>query len=674
MTSRDSSPSLSSSEVVGRCASREESALAGGGESDAGAGGVGRLSLRTVLTGLILPALFAGTVTTYTHRVALDVGGNLHDSLAVVWKLQDPSLFPRDPFVAAQMRQPTLYWDALAWVIPRGSDAPSLFRWGPVAVLFLYGVGMGLLAMGFTRNPWAWATSMIVGMGLGDALVGSNYLMSNQLSPTTVVVPALLAALGLGVSGRIVVALALCGALANVHLLNAAYVGAILCGGAIATAGARKDWTRLGLGLAAAAVLGAPTLRILLRSAPSPTDPEVWSEFLHLSHPIHYGPLHQEWFVVAKTAAVILLLGSVIGRLWRVDARRGRFLLGAVAVAVGGFLVLGSVAADWLGWPAAVGAQPIRAVAWLMPLAVAALATALFDRLDGEPVDSGRSPETPGSAASPPPDPDGAVAVRYAWMAAAALLVILNEMRTYSSLFGKVFAIILVAAGVLSLWPRRVGGIGARVAAALAGGLAAFVPVYIALFILGVSLVDRIPGLTVLAQGPVIAILAVASAWVMHTRLAVRRARGAPDSRRMAGGERMAAFLFLGIVSLVGVAAVTLNRLRGDQAYWMVSNPDTGWDDVCRWVRANTAPDALIQGPPAQSGLRTAGRRNVFVEMNDDSAVFLDPSFLDTLTERLAAVRAFPAAGAAEALEAAEEDRGKKIISNILYLFLLSYL
>jgi hypothetical protein len=133
-------------------------------------------------------------------------------------------------------------------------------------------------------------------------------------------------------------------------------------------------------------------------------------------------------------------------------------------------------------------------------------------------------------------------------------------------------------------------------------------------------------GLTLLADGRYFGVLILGTAAVAY--LMLDRLRPDPPRRRIASAAVLGGF---GLLALYGLG---ISRVLSEQPLWIIPPTDPEWIATCRWVRANTPPDALIQGPPASQGLRTFARRNSFFELNDDATLYLDPSILPLLESR----------------------------------------
>jgi len=582
---------------------------------------------------MLVPACLAAGVSVFAHRISGGVGGNLHDGLHIVWRLQDPELFSNDPVEEYFRRQPTLWWQLLAWLIPVGSDGAALFSWGPVVILFCFSLGMGFLARGFSREPAVWAAAILVSAGLGDPLIGSNYLMSNQLSFTVVVVPGLLVALGLGASGRSIAALAAVGLLANLHVLNSLYVGVSVVAGLAMSAREGRDWRRLAIGCGVAAVLAFPTLWLAIRySSPMKEGPE-WAQFAHASHSIHYYPFRQYWALSVKALSVIVLLGGVCVRLLRSAPRTARYLLGVVAANVGVFLIFGTIASDVWNWGPAIRLQPLRAAAWLMPLAVVAVAKMGLEVGEAGSGDweGGRDAK---DAARPLVRRQGQGALRRAWIASLVCLSLLNLLRPYQSLFGQVFSLCLACCAALSLWPSRVEGAPARLVAAFCGGIAVFIPVYIVLVLACIPYSEEWHQLDAFARPLVVFVLLMLSSMAVYLRDRMREERATGGVRLRWPGEAAALLLYLGIVLSSGVSALALDRVRDDAPMWKTVPEDRDWQEAGHWLRDHTPKDAVVQGPPNRAGLRTYSQRSVVYEVDDDAAIYCDPSVVPLLVER----------------------------------------
>ncbi len=667
------------------------------------------ISWRIYAVAVILPAVATATLTTFFHRISLEVGGNLHDSLHVVWWLQDPQLFGRDEFARVSRAQPLFFWRALAWMIPAGSEARGFFAWAPLANHFLYALGLGCLAAAFTRRPEAWAAAMLLGAGLGEPLLGANFPTSNQFSPTTTVIGPLLMALALGASGRGRAGMALAGAMANIHPYNAIYAGGLMAGGLAARAwaaareqnqaegragaeggagegrGGRAEWIRLAQGIGLAAVCAAPGIApVLLRRAASPPPPAGWADYVQLGHEIHYFPFSQPWVQIAKTAAVAMLLGAIAWK-WRGPsggapdlpdksdkpegsdksdesgainltasrATSSRFLAGVLAAWGIGFLATGSLLADVMRLPAAVMLQPLRSTLWLLPILIAALVAVLFEEAAGEDSSSNAIRSSA----------DGAKYLekrifRRALIGSAGLILCFNFTRPFQSVFGKEFALIWLPLAAAAWWPARGrwGKTPARLAAALCGALALFPLVFGFLIIYLMPFQENLPWSDAFLHWKFMLALGLALtggfAWVdcrAEWQCASRPSENQEENlgrdvqatgKRRTGftwpcfGASLRIWIFLAAFAVIFISGQATSRQFFSKPMWSFPLPDPDWRRMCEWIRHNTAKDAVIQAPPALTGIRTFARRNSFFETNDDSALYIDPAILPVLRER----------------------------------------
>lgn len=573
--------------------------------------------------GCVAAAATGVLITTFLHRISLAVGGTLHDSLPLVWALQDSDLFTRDVFARAFLKQPTWYWHLLAWIIPTGSEARGLFTWGPVGIITLYILGLGVLAAGISRTPAVWMATMVLGAGMGEALLGANFLTSNQLSPTVLVVGPLLAALGLGAAGRYGAAMVGVGLCANIHLLNACYVGGLLVGVMVFRCRTRREWFLAARAVGLAALAAAPVLFQALRMERAGPPPVRWAEIIRDAHAIHYYAFWQQPSLRLKTLAVALVMLGVLAAYWKRDVCGSRFLAGCLLTWGVVFLGLGTLLTDVLAVPFFIRLQPLRATSWLVPLALAFLAKALFD---AAPDAAQREASALKQSGRPDSEWDPPRRLAFAFLACAQYLFYYNLMRPHHSLTGEFFLPAFVLAAVIPLVPNRIPPVLDRLLTALSLGLLA-APGLLVFFLLILTLYpEKLLGLIIFAQWRYFGVLILGAAAVAY--LMLDRLRPNPPRRRLAFAAVLGGF---GLLALYGLG---ISRVLSEQPLWIIPPTDPEWIATCRWVRANTPPDALIQGPPASQGLRTFARRNSFFELNDDATLYLDPSILPLLESR----------------------------------------
>ena len=246
--------------------------------------------------------LLALAAVLFVLRFGYDYGAGDQDDLFPLLLHQiDASAFAADWYVADQGGQFTVRTPFL-WVM-RGLML-VLPLWGATLVLYVLawlGVGWGLvrLADALGAPPVAaWASTLVVLVGVLTWTLGGNALVGDLLAPEMVAWALALPAVRLASERRLMASGALLGLAAYVHLLVGALVSgalglAILLG---ALGGSGRDRWRLALrlGLTALAVALPMAVAIVLYRVASPPPPEgavsTFFLFAELRLPHHYLP------------------------------------------------------------------------------------------------------------------------------------------------------------------------------------------------------------------------------------------------------------------------------------------------------------------------------------------------------------------------------------------------
>jgi hypothetical protein len=536
---------------------------------------------------LIAATLLGTLLCIAMHRLAALPMGNLHDGLPAAWQALGIASYGDDHLVRAATGQPTLWWLAIASAYRDVATSAWVLRAVPAAAHAMFMAGMGYLALslgGGTRGIWL---AVLMAAGLGEPLAGANALLSAQPSPGPFAAGPLLSALGLAFRGRPVRAFLLCGAMAFVHLLNAAFVAAFV---AAITLAAHRAWLRaraLRLGASLVPLAGALAWGALWGERTA--LPVGWADAVRAGHSIHYFLLSQPMELHLRLALVLLALGGA-ARAWRGELpRQAAALAACAAVWAAAALAGGVVGADLLGLRSAIMLQPLRMTAWLMPLACAALAAALA-----------RGTFRGGHA--------------LAALAVAAALGYLNLLRPFGTPSGPVIAgagIVLAAA----LWLPRVPAPRVVAGAALAFPLVALasVPVLFSETFAGIYARLTLPGVW------------LASACV-GTAVAVPALRSRLEEARGAA-------CLLAASTLLFTGAVLVSRAASGEGILRAAD-DPELIEASAFMQRSLPPRAVVQGDPYRDGLRTWSRRAVFFESADDGGLYFRPSLLPELHRR----------------------------------------
>ena len=269
-----------------------------------------------------LSGLLALAAVLFVLRFGYEYGaGDQDDLFPVLLHQLDASAFAHDWYVADQGSQFTVrtpfFWmmAAALWVLP---------LWAATLALYLVawlGVAWGLvrLAEALGAPPAAaWASTLVVLVGVSTWTLGGNALVSDLLAPEMVAWALALPAARLATEGRLATAGALLGLAAYVHLLVGALVTGALGLAVVLGAldGSARDRWRLALRLGMTAlVVALPMIVAIVRyriASPPPTAgaPSTFFLFAELRLPHHYLP---STFALGRWArfAALALTGGV---------------------------------------------------------------------------------------------------------------------------------------------------------------------------------------------------------------------------------------------------------------------------------------------------------------------------------------------------------------------------
>jgi hypothetical protein len=557
----------------------------------------------TVSLAILVAAIFATAMTIVLQQIPTEFTGSQHDSLPVALAVGDPGLFADDPFVGAVQHQPTWFWHLVGRPVPLQEPVGLQMMTVGVAFLnFLFFVAIGVLTRCLGGNGGACALAIVLLGGMGDPLVGANYIIGNHVTASSVVAGPLVLAVALAVRGRWVWALALVGACANLHVLQAAYVGGLLISGYTAQVwfGQRRDWMSLAKGMAALVLAAAPVLW-LIATAPASEVPPDWANVVRRGHVIHYYLFSQLNWQILRTLALVLLLVGLVLALWKRNATCARLLLGMLTGWLVLFVIVGGLMADVVGVPLAIKLQPLRATAWMVILATPFAAAVLGELLRDAP----RAGAT------------------QALLGALLAMGVLTMLRPFSGALNMQLGPLVLLFSLLFVlalrWPTRLDR-DAPVAAALA----LVGPGSILLILLA-----TLPGWSALATLAGFQLLLLLL-FVMGVVWALRSFIPPWQIRHVA--------LIAATTGAVISALVLMDRVQANEP--LLHHPrDDAWHEAAAFLATNTPSDAVLQGDPRRTGLRTVTRRTVFFEQSDDHALYVDPSSLIWLRERAELLR-----------------------------------
>jgi hypothetical protein len=554
--------------------------------------------VRSIL-GIIAFAFLASLITLIMGQMPQQPIGSQHDSLHTVWYYQDSSLYPLDRFAPPWREQPTIFWRFLSLLIPNGSEGIGLLTWGSVATNFLFFIGVGLLAQAFSSHWGSPYACMALLGGLGDPLLGANYLTVNHLIPVGVVAGPLLLAIALSIRGRLFWGLGIIGLMANIHFLQAFYVGMLVMAGTIAVdfdvlASAKRRQRQVAVAVFFGLVCALPAITWIVAGL-GVEHPDGWAETVRNGHRIHYLISSQDLPVLLNTLSLTLVLIATTLHYRKVNRSIYRFLLGLLGCWLIGFVAIGSFLTDVASLPQAILFQPLRATSWMIPVTVCAGIGALM----GGELNLG---------------------TRCSLFGALLGIGILQFLRPSSGAFLELMPALVLALSMLALvgtirpLPDRVGNI--------AGAVSHAPLLLIVFYLMGGSwpLVDFVfDGLFPLVLMLILVFLGI----LLPTRFS-----SLMESHRLAIGAPIAMNFLL-------LVLVLMARVQGQQPI-ILQQGDAFWLDACRYVREHTDKTVLVQGHPLLTGLRSMTRRSVFFEQNDDGLLYVDPSALPELNRRAA--------------------------------------
>jgi hypothetical protein len=556
-----------------------------------------------LLLGILLPAIFATAVTAFMQQIPTEFTGSQHDSLPVAMAIAKPGLFSSDAFVDAVRHQPTFFWHLVGWLVPLDQPAGlHIMTTGVLVCNFAFFLAIGFLARSLGGGPAACAGSILLLAGMGDPLVGANYVIGNHVTASSVVAGPLVLAVALAVRGRMVAAFALIGICANFHILQSAYVGGLMMAACIArsTCEDKHERTQLILPMMTLVLCALPVLFLIARYS-SPGVPDDWASIVRRGHVIHYYLFSQLPLQLLRTLALLVLAVALFHVLAGRMRSHARFLLGMTAAWVVIFLVAGGLLADIAGLPLSTKLQPLRATAWMVIL-VTPFAVVCLEHL---------LREEPRSTAA------------FALAGALTAMLVLTVLRPFSGALNLQLGPLVLLFSVLLLatfyWRRPLDRYASIVAALAVVGPASIL----------IILLSTLPGLAALGtvagfQLLLLALFIMSLVWSSRSFLPAMR------MRHVVG--------IATLTILVIVLLVAMNRLESNEP--LLHHPrDDAWHEAAAFLARNTPPDAIIQGDPRRTGLRTISRRTVFFEQSDDHALYVDPSSLRWLRERAELLR-----------------------------------
>lgn len=304
----------------------------------------------------------------YFHNQSLQI--------PLVYLLNDPSLYPGDPFAATLPRYASMLWRAVAWAA-RAVPLEPLLLAGFLGERLLLVYSAGHLARTFAPGSQLAAVSAMAVFALAPRpLLGGGTLVMNYFEQTGLAIPFLLLALASFHRARPLLWAIVTGIVLNINSLYGAYALSYFGAALLADADYRREWRKWGAALALAVLLASPAL---LLSAPAMGDGAVdnglWLAAARTRLPHHLCPSTWSQANFVSFGVLVLLTLALAGRPRGASPRLRRHALVWAGVGVG--WVACAFAADAGGWPAVMLLQPARATdIWCAFAAVAMVSMA----------------------------------------------------------------------------------------------------------------------------------------------------------------------------------------------------------------------------------------------------------------------------------------------------------
>lgn len=305
----------------------------------------------------------AGTVL-----VGYRFGDSNHGIIVPILKrLMDPGLYPGDVMVATAEAFPTVFYRALALLLPGPGSIPAAFFFLYVATMAATFAGIyriGRWAGGEAAGALAVLFAIPVRIGLaGEALYRPAFSHSHVASALAIW------AIAWFLEGRRFLPLLVLSLGAYNHLLYSAYVLVPML--LVVVWERRAAGPRRTLGLLAVVVLPLLPLAVWAAARGTPMTPE-WLELLRLRSAHHSFP--SAFLSDLPGAAALLALGALAVSAMPLERRR---LVAFFALGTAVLFALGTVFTEWLPTKAVLQLQPHRSWRFLMVLLQAVVAAGI---------------------------------------------------------------------------------------------------------------------------------------------------------------------------------------------------------------------------------------------------------------------------------------------------------
>ena len=288
-------------------------------------------------------------------------------TVPILKRLMDPGLYPGDVMVATAESFPTVFYRALAWLLPGPESIPAAFFFLYVATMAATFAGIyriGRWAGGDAAGALAVLFAVPVRIGLaGEALYRPAFSHSHVASALAIW------ALAWFLEGRRFLPLLVLSIGAYNHLLYSVYVLVPLL--LVVLWERREVGARRTLRLLAAGLLPLLPLLIWAVARGTPMTPE-WLELLWLRSAHHSFP--SAFLADLPGAAALLALGALAVSAFPLERRR---LVALFALGVAILFLVGTVFTEWLPTKAVLQLQPHRSWRFLMVLLQAVVAAGI---------------------------------------------------------------------------------------------------------------------------------------------------------------------------------------------------------------------------------------------------------------------------------------------------------
>ena len=270
----------------------------------------GGLSKAVIIALFIWFTIISFLFTGYGHIY----GMNHPYQLVLVQKLNDPALYPNDPFVeASYYGYASMFWYVVAWLSRVVDLSLVLFVFFLInKLLFLY-AGFRLGRTFFPNSKYAPVVGLIALSTFPQSLFGNGY-PTGDTQQTSLCVGALLLALDALLNRKWLMLALWFGLAVNLNLMFSIYGLTYLAFSWVMQA--RKDplegypWRSI-VALGAGMIIGMPGIYLVLKAS---TDAEhnplsVW-QACEISYPYHFFP--QTWEVLKQLLALVLAIAVVL--------------------------------------------------------------------------------------------------------------------------------------------------------------------------------------------------------------------------------------------------------------------------------------------------------------------------------------------------------------------------